>query len=287
MEKGIKNRKKRMKKNLNEHKVYVAEKYNNNGASFNLSFTGSTSKPSDCKTTTPSNTLSIKSEIQTGKASSLPLTFIQALPLSTFTAPAPVNTCSSETGLIPSSSASFLGKVVKLAPVSTNALTIFECFLSKSDISISTDVCPMIKDNRGKYINVSNFKLQKIKDIYDNLDNLNGKKLVFLDEQGNEVKVKSIKKEPYSGRIYDLTVPNHIILVRRDGLIVWSLNSCNKFTSLVYGSHTFKVYFKIKEEKMKVKTDSAKSETGDYPIVWLFIQVLHPAFTSFKRNETI
>lgn len=38
---------------------------------------------------------------------------------------------------------------------------------------------------------------------------------------------------------------------------------------------------------MKVKTDSVKSDTGDYPVVWLLIQVLHPVFTIFKRHEAI
>ncbi len=38
---------------------------------------------------------------------------------------------------------------------------------------------------------------------------------------------------------------------------------------------------------MIVKIDSVKSETGDYPVVWLLIQVLHPIFTVFKRNGTI
>lgn len=38
---------------------------------------------------------------------------------------------------------------------------------------------------------------------------------------------------------------------------------------------------------MKVKTDSVKSDDGDYPVVWLFIQVLHPVFTIFIGNKTI
>jgi len=67
--------------------------------------------------------LSIISEIQTGKMSSLPSREIHALPLSILISPAPVATFSCLSALISSSAASFFGKVVKLAPVSTKALT--------------------------------------------------------------------------------------------------------------------------------------------------------------------
>ena len=42
-----------------------------------------------------------------------------------------------------------------------------------------------------------------------------GKELMFMDENGSEVKVKSITKEDYSGKIYDVDVPNDVVLVRR------------------------------------------------------------------------
>ncbi len=76
---------------------------------------------------------------------------------------------------------------------------------------------------------LTKFKLEKISEIYDNLENNapENKQLFFLDEAGNEVKVKSIKKEQYSGRIYDVDVANDIILVERNGLRVWSGNSNN------------------------------------------------------------
>ena len=90
--------------------------------------------------------------------------------------------------------------------------------------------------------NLSNFNLIKISDIYNNLNNSQNKQLVFLDEKGREIKIKSIKKENYNGRIYDLTVPNHIILVKRGNLTVWSGNSYNNFTGLSSGTHTFKAY---------------------------------------------
>ena len=46
-------------------------------------------------------------------------------------------------------------------------------------------------------------------------DELSDKQLIFLDSELNPVKVKSIKKVPYKGKIYDVDVPNDIVLVRR------------------------------------------------------------------------
>jgi len=54
-----------------------------------------------------------------------------------------------------------------------------------------------------------------------------GREVLFMDGDGKEIRIKSIEKVPYSGRIYDVTVDNHIILVRRDNLVVWSGNSYN------------------------------------------------------------
>ncbi len=36
-----------------------------------------------------------------------------------------------------------------------------------------------------------------------------------------------------------------------------------------------------------VKTDSVRSDTGDYPVVWLLIQVLHPVFTFCQGRHNI
>jgi len=91
-------------------------------------------------------------------------------------------------------------------------------------------------DNEDDYLNIADFKLQKISDIYHDLD----EKLVFFDESGNEIKVKSIKKESYNGRIYNVTVPNHIILVKGGDLITWSGNSLQRnSTNLAESSHTY------------------------------------------------
>jgi hypothetical protein len=130
------------KNNLNSFAFSIFNKlliqYNINGFSFSLPVVGSISKPKASKTMTPSKTLSITSEIRTGKTSSLFFSLINALPLSTFTVPAPVNISSIDEGLIPSSSASIFGKTVRVAPVSTKALTFFDLVFSRFDISTST-----------------------------------------------------------------------------------------------------------------------------------------------------
>ena len=44
-----------------------------------------------------------------------------------------------------------------------------------------------------------------------------GRELLFMDEDGKEIRVKSIEKVPCSGKIYDVDVENDIVLVRRVG----------------------------------------------------------------------
>jgi len=62
---------------------------------------------------------------------------------------------------------------------------------------------------------LSDFKLMKVTDAYENVRE--GKQLYFLDAENKPVKVKSITKEAYQGKIYDVDVPNDIVLVRRVG----------------------------------------------------------------------
>ena len=71
-------------------------------------------------------------------------------------------------------------------------------------------------------ISTESFKFIRVDDAYDMLNN--GNHLTFLGENLNPVYVSSIVKESYTGYIYDITVPNHIILVRRDGVPIWSSN---------------------------------------------------------------
>jgi len=61
--------------------------------------------------------------------------------------------------------------------------------------------------------NYAEFNLLRISDVYE--EYLDGKEVVFLDANLDAIKVEKIEKVPYSGRIYDVDVPNDIILVRR------------------------------------------------------------------------
>jgi len=88
--------------------------------------------------------------------------------------------------------------------------------------------------------------LLKISDTYENLSD---KQLYFLDENLNPVKVTEIEKIPYEGKIYDVTVKNHIILVKRDGIPVWSGNSYSLVNSTVTNeSGTFTVTLGVQDD---------------------------------------
>jgi len=64
---------------------------------------------------------------------------------------------------------------------------------------------------------LSNFKLQKITDVYKDI-NENNKNVYFLNSENKPIKVKSITKQAYNGKIYDVDVENDIVLVRRNKL---------------------------------------------------------------------
>ena len=71
-------------------------------------------------------------------------------------------------------------------------------------------------------LSIDSFEFIRIDDAYKM--SKNGYHLTFLGESLQPVYVSNIKKELYTGMIYDITVPNHIILVKRDGVPVWSSN---------------------------------------------------------------
>ena len=62
----------------------------------------------------------------------------------------------------------------------------------------------------------------KISNIYNTLED---KERIFFDQDLKPIIVENIEKVYYNDRIYDVTVENHIILVKRDGLVTWSGNS--------------------------------------------------------------
>ena len=66
-----------------------------------------------------------------------------------------------------------------------------------SNLKVSSAI---IKDNVDKYINVSDFNLMPIKQVYENI---NGGGIYILYSNNNPVKVKLIAKQNYLGRIYD------------------------------------------------------------------------------------
>jgi len=75
----------------------------------------------------------------------------------------------------------------------------------------------------GSRVDLGDFSLQLITDVYSQFNN--GKEVWFMGESGELVKVRSISKVLYSGKIYDVDVSNDIVLVERNGLVVWSGNS--------------------------------------------------------------
>jgi len=83
------------------------------------------------------------------------------------------------------------------------------------------------KTNPQEYLNLSDFSLQPIKHVYSDFNK--GKEVYFLDSNNQQVRIESIEKVPYKGRIYDVDVPNDVILVRKgNGIPVWSGNSNNQ-----------------------------------------------------------
>ncbi len=63
----------------------------------------------------------------------------------------------------------------------------------------------------------SDFALLPIKEVYLSFNE--NKEIYFLDENNARVKVVSIEKEPYSGKIYDVDVGNDVVLVRRNKVV--------------------------------------------------------------------
>ncbi|MCX6665858.1 MAG: hypothetical protein NT038_07375 [Euryarchaeota archaeon] len=84
--------------------------------------------------------------------------------------------------------------------------------------------------NIHNYVEVFNsfvlpyYSLTPVTTIYNEIPQ--GKTIYFLDAQGTPISVSSIQKESYDGPIYDVDVPNDIVLVRRgNDSAFWSGNS--------------------------------------------------------------
>ncbi|MFH1585225.1 MAG: LamG-like jellyroll fold domain-containing protein [archaeon] len=111
-------------------------------------------------------------------------------------------------------------------------------FLKLANNSSGTDTVtlgilnPSIYFNKSKAVQLyksfdpEDFELQPITQVYEDLKE--GKQVYFLDSENNPIRVKSITKEDYDGKIYDVDVENDVVLVRRKGdKGVWSGNSNN------------------------------------------------------------
>ncbi|MEM5835964.1 MAG: Hint domain-containing protein, partial [Candidatus Aenigmatarchaeota archaeon] len=71
-------------------------------------------------------------------------------------------------------------------------------------------------------VDLSEFKFIEVEKAYELAKA--GYGITFLDENLKPIYVKQINLESYKGMIYDLTVPSHVILVKRFGKAVWSSN---------------------------------------------------------------
>ncbi|MFH1585758.1 MAG: LamG-like jellyroll fold domain-containing protein [archaeon] len=90
------------------------------------------------------------------------------------------------------------------------------------------------------------FSLQPITQIYNDINQ--GKEVYFLDENNEPVKIKSISKEDYEGKIYDVDVENDVVLVRRNNSKgVWSGNS-NNGTNQTVTKETIEAVEETREE---------------------------------------
>ncbi|MBU4457072.1 MAG: hypothetical protein KKA65_06240, partial [Nanoarchaeota archaeon] len=118
------------------------------------------------------------------------------------------------------------------------AQDIYKCFDYKG---FENTIRQLPKIEESFIENLSDYNLVNIQEAHEMLEK--GQKISFLDENLNKIEVKGISKESYDGRIYDVTAPNHILLVRRGGLVTWSGNSLyHNFTSLNPGTYTYKAY---------------------------------------------
>ncbi|MFH0711811.1 MAG: LamG-like jellyroll fold domain-containing protein, partial [archaeon] len=107
-------------------------------------------------------------------------------------------------------------------------------FLEIDNISLSNSSGMLIQTsaisefNKEDYKNllVMDYMLQPVIETYEEINN--GKEVYFLDSENKPIKVKSITKEKYNGKIYDVDVENDIVLVRRkNSSAIWSGNSNN------------------------------------------------------------
>lgn len=119
----------------------------------------------------------------------------------------------------------------------------FESWCSPTNFAVNNNVLVNLNSHNLNYSKelYKSFSLQPVTDVYSKFNNNN--EIYFLDSENNPIKISSITKENYNGKIYDVTVDNHIILVRKkNSLGVWSGNSQTQDTfdlKIIKGSVEF------------------------------------------------
>ena len=115
--------------------------------------------------------------------------------------------------------------IISLASVNSslfeNSLSVFDnarsnSFLNTSGISTLIDISAIENSMNTDYkkLSIEDFSLQPVSEMYEEFTN--SKEIYFLDSENNPVRVSSIEKIPYSGKMYDVDVENDIVLVRRN-----------------------------------------------------------------------
>jgi hypothetical protein len=95
----------------------------------------------------------------------------------------------------------------------------FKDRLSMTNLGVGNDLSHNLNMEQN-FLNTCS--LLKLSELYEPSDN----PLVFLDSELNPVAVTKLEEVPYTGKIYSVTVPNRIILVRRgNSTPVWCGNS--------------------------------------------------------------
>ena len=112
---------------------------------------------------------------------------------------------------------------------------VFEGGGSTTDLSVCDNILIDFNSHAIKGYNTlfKDFELMPVTQVYNSY---NDKDIYFLDSNGEQIKVSSITKEYYKGKIYDVDVENDVVLVRRKPSLLekenlWEEKTINAFWS--------------------------------------------------------
>ena len=127
------------------------------------------------------------------------------------------------------------------------------------------DTCKCMNIYKGYDYKVKeDYNLIPVTEAYDLANS--GKELYFMDENGSEIKVKSINKVNYTGKIYDVDVPSDIVLVRRKNENKKEKESHNNIADSDHlVSHSRGSNF---SDEMRVPSSAHNLSGDDYLVVW-------------------